>query len=118
MTAPVCDICGSTPCASPGFCRTCREADRRAAQYQQQHNLPANWDRMSVGALWEALNESRRWPTPQSAIEAIMCSVHARGVDALKEPATRELLLQCDRKAKAEINRRIAALKGGASAAA
>ena len=24
-----CDICGDAPCSSPGFCQTCRAADRR-----------------------------------------------------------------------------------------
>jgi hypothetical protein len=118
MNAPVCDVCGCSPCATRMFCRVCQKADRRAEQYRPEHNLPANWDAMSVGALWEALNDPRRWPTPQSTIEAVMHCVRARGPDALKEPATRERLRQCDAKAKAEINRRIAALKGGASAAA
>jgi hypothetical protein len=118
MNAPDCNICGGSPCTNRTFCHVCRKADRRAAPHRPEHNLPANWDAMSDGALWEALNDPRRWPTPQSAIEAVMHSVRARGVDALKEPATRERLLQCDAKAKAEINRRIAALKGGASAAA
>jgi hypothetical protein len=118
MNAPVCGVCGGCPCTNRTFCYVARKADRKAAQHQPAHNLPANWDTSSDGALWEALNEPRRGPTPQSTIEAVMCSVRARGVDALKEPATRERLLQCDARAKAEINRRIAALKGGANAAA
>jgi len=118
MNAPVCDICGGSPCTNRTFCHVCRKADRMAAKHRPQHGLPPNWDTMSVGALWEALNDRRRWPTPQSTIEAVMHCVRARGAEALKEPATLERLLQCDPKAKAEINRRIAALKGGASAAA
>jgi hypothetical protein len=118
MNAPVCVTCGDSPCTNRTFCYVARKADRRAAQHRPEYNLPVHWDTMSVGALWEALNDPRRWPTPQSTIEAVMHAVRARGVDALQEPATLERLLQCDGTAKAEINRRIAALKGGASAAA
>jgi hypothetical protein len=118
MNAPVCVTCGGSPCTNHTFCYVARKADRRAAQHRPEHSLPANWDTSSDGALWDALNDRRRWPTPQSTIEAVMHAVRARGVDTLQEPATRERLLQCDARAKAEINRRIAALKGGASAAA
>jgi hypothetical protein len=31
MNVPVCNVCGCSPCASPSFCRACREADRKAA---------------------------------------------------------------------------------------
>jgi hypothetical protein len=47
---------------------------------------------------------------PNSAIEAIMCTVRARGVSALKEPANIERLLRCDAAARKEINRRIESL--------
>jgi hypothetical protein len=30
MNVPVCNVCGCSPCASPSFCRACREADRKA----------------------------------------------------------------------------------------
>lgn len=49
--------------------------------------------------------------TPQVTIEAIMYSVRARGVEALKEPATVERLERCDEAAKQQINQRIAVLK-------
>ena len=106
-----CPTCGSTPCSSPAFCALCRDADRkRAAQPKHEPGLPSNWDQMSVGELWDRLNRPRRWPTPQSTIEAIMAAVRARGVTALREPANIERLMQCDDAARAEINRRIAAL--------
>jgi hypothetical protein len=50
-------------------------------------------------------------PTPQATIEAIMYGVRAHGVAALKEPANAERLRRCDAAARAEINRRIAALQ-------
>jgi hypothetical protein len=65
---------------------------------------------MSVGALWDWLNDPHRWQTPQSTIEAVMVAVRARGIAALKEPATIERLMRCDDAAKGEFNRRIAAL--------
>jgi hypothetical protein len=65
---------------------------------------------MSVGALWDRLNDPHRWPTPQSTIEAVMVAVRARAIAALKEPATVERLRRCDDDARAEINRRIVAL--------
>jgi hypothetical protein len=47
---------------------------------------------------------------PNSTIEVIMCSVRARGVSALKEPANIERLSRCDAAARKEINRRIESL--------
>ena len=50
-------------------------------------------------------------PTPQVVVEAIMEAVRARGVPALKEPATLDRLSQCDAHAHAQINQRIAKLQ-------
>jgi hypothetical protein len=49
--------------------------------------------------------------TPQATIDAIMHCVRERDIAALKEPANIERLARCDDRAKAEINRRIAALE-------
>jgi hypothetical protein len=49
-------------------------------------------------------------PTPQPAIDAILYCVRERDPGALKEPANIERLHRCDAAARAEINRRIAAL--------
>ena len=48
-------------------------------------NLPKNWDRMPLGALWDNLNDPRRYATPQSTIDAILYCVRTRGLAALKE---------------------------------
>jgi hypothetical protein len=56
------------------------------------------------------INDTRGRPTPKSTVEAVMSAVRERGVPALKEPATLERLLECDERARAEINDRIAAL--------
>jgi hypothetical protein len=69
--------------------------------------LPRNWQQMEFLALWKALNDPRRHPTPQVVIEAIMLAVRERGVAALREPANLERLARCDRRARNEINRRI-----------
>jgi hypothetical protein len=52
----------------------------------------------------------RRWPTPQTSIEAVMYCVRERGLAALREPANRQRLRTLDDAARAEVNRRIAKL--------
>ena len=74
-------------------------------------SLPKNWDEMSAGdTLWHALNNPRRFSTPQSTIEAIIYCVRERGLDALEELANKERLARCDRAARDEINRRTAVM--------
>jgi hypothetical protein len=51
-------------------------------------------------------------PTPQATIEAILYCVRARGPAALKEPANIERLRRCDAAALAQIDARLAKLKG------
>jgi hypothetical protein len=65
----------------------------------------------TLGALWDRFNNIIRLPTPQVTVEAIMFAVRERGLDALKEPATRERLLRCDANARAQITRRIEKMK-------
>src|SRR5262245_60447322 len=71
-----CPTCGTTPCRNPGFCASCRKADglRNNAAESAGNNrisrLPSNWDSMSIDALWHRLNDPRRWPTPQSTVDA------------------------------------------------
>jgi hypothetical protein len=87
----------------------CGEIDRKAAaQRRREHDLPEGWENMSLGALWERLNDPRR--ASQSTIEAIMHTVRARGISALKEAANIERLSRCTSSARAEINERIARL--------
>ena len=70
-------------------------------------NLPNNWDRMLVGALWDALNHPSRFATPQSTIDAILYCVRTRGVAALEEPNIIERLSRCDEAAMKQIRERI-----------
>jgi hypothetical protein len=89
----------------------CHEVDRKAAAHRpREHDLPDGWENMSLGALWERLNNPRR--TSRSTIEAIMVAVRMRGLAALKEPANVERLGRCDAQARAEINRGIASQMG------
>jgi hypothetical protein len=37
--------------------------------------LPKNWEALSLGALWDALNHPSRFATPQSTIDAVMYSL-------------------------------------------
>jgi hypothetical protein len=90
-----CDTCGTEPCTNPSFCRTCRRAD---SKHRRQ-------------AVVIALR-----PTPQVTVEAVLFAVRERGVKALTEPDTLRRLGGCDEAARAEINRRVAALIHGAAA--
>jgi hypothetical protein len=73
--------------------------------------LAKNWDALSLDALWNNINDPRRYATPQSTIEAILYCVRTRGLAALKEPGNEERLDRCDTKAKTEIKERIEALR-------
>ncbi len=66
---------------------------------------------VSFERAYAELNDWRNHPTPQVAVEAIMLCVRERGVAALKESANIGRLSGCDAAAKAQINRRISALK-------
>ena len=92
------------------FFKLCAIAEQ-AMRRMPPPDLPHGWDTMCVGSLWDALNDPRRHSTPQVTIEAVVHAVRERGVDALKEAATIERLSRCDAKARAEINRRVAALE-------
>ena len=70
-------------------------------------NLPNNWDTLSLGALWDALNHPSRFATPQSTIDAILCCVRTRGIAALEEPNIIERLSRCDEAAMKQIRERI-----------
>jgi hypothetical protein len=89
----LCDVCGSEPCLTPGFCQACRDVD---AQMRQRRPTE---------------NPSR--PTPRTTIEAIMYCVRERGPQALHEPANIERLSRCDDAAIAEIDARMRKLKSG-----
>jgi len=88
-----CDVCGSEPCLTPGFCQACRGAD---AQVPQQRSL-----------------EPRLPPTAGTTIEAIIFCVRERGPQALHEPVNIERLSRCDDAAIAEIDASIRKLESG-----
>jgi hypothetical protein len=73
-------------------------------------NLPPDWKSMTLDALYAQLDEPRRFPTPQSTIEAIMYCVRERGIAALKEPDNIEKLSRCDKAARKQLNERIETL--------
>ena len=55
----VCDQCGNAPCQTRGLCHQFRLMERKLKQHPPEQNgrPPANWDAMSLGALWELLNK-------------------------------------------------------------
>lgn len=57
--------------------------------------------------FYAALNDPSRFPTPQSTIDAVVCSVRERGLAALQEPANIERVTRCDEPARRQINQRI-----------
>jgi hypothetical protein len=92
------------------FWKLCTAADR-AMRRMPAPDLPDGWDdTMSVGSLWDALNDPRRHATPKATVEAILYCVKKRGSAALKEPVNIERLARCDDKARAEIRLRAAKL--------
>ena len=83
-----CPTCGCTLCVSPGFCALCREADRKqAAQPKRGSGQPTNWDQMSVGALWDRLNDPRCWSeAPRSTYDAALFELREHGITQLANP--------------------------------
>jgi hypothetical protein len=74
--------------------------------------LPKNWHTLSLGALWNALNDPNRFATPQSTVDAICYCVRTRGVVALEEPNIKERLSRCDEAATKHIRERIEKMRG------
>ena len=112
-----CPTCGARPCCDPSFCAACCKEDARLAaerktgrQVESAGILRARRlraDDVSLERAWHDLNDPRNHPTPQVTIEAIMYSVHAYGLAALKVSANMERLSRCDATAKAQIDERI-----------
>ena len=99
-----CVVCGTNPCINPSFCIACRRGDALLpAENRRCH--PKGWGSAAVDP-----RHSRQPGTPQTTIEAIIYTVRARGLLALKEPANIERLLRCDTAARTEINKQIANL--------
>jgi hypothetical protein len=72
------------------FREKCTEADRRAARRKPQHDLPANWETMSVGALWHALNDPRR--RADATYDALLYELRTYGIAQLAKPNCRDRL--------------------------
>ena len=100
-----CPRCGCTLCASPGFCALCREAERkRAAQPKRASGLPTNRHEMSVGALWDRLNDPRRWPeAPQSTYDAALFELREYGITQLEKPNSQRRLVMLSPKQLEEV---------------
>ena len=69
--------------------------ERNARPHQ---SISGDWDSRPIDALWRLFIDERG--TPQTTIEAIMLTVRAPGVAALKEPANLERLSRSDSAAK------------------
>ena len=101
-------ICGFTSGHRPtmGIC-----ARQRSGRPDRRRRHSSNSRRTVVMSLSErfyaALNDPSRFPTPQSTIDAVVCSVRERGLAALQEPANIERVTRCDEPARRQINQRI-----------
>jgi hypothetical protein len=73
-------------------------------------HVPPNWHTLSLGRLWDRLNDPHQRATPQSTIDAILYCVRQRGLAALDEPENQRRLRECDDAACKQINARIARL--------
>jgi hypothetical protein len=79
------------PLTGNGFWGKCAEADRRVAR--RQHDLPTNWETMSVGGLWHALNDPRRRAdAAQSTYDALLYELRTYGIAQLAKPNCRDRL--------------------------
>lgn len=59
-------------------------------------DLPANLDTMSAGALWEALNDQRRYErAAQSTYDALVYELRTYGIAQLEKPNCRGRLGDC-----------------------
>jgi hypothetical protein len=54
--------------------------------------LPKNWDRMSLPALWEALNAAPRLEAAKSTCDALLYELRTLGVAALAGPNCKQRL--------------------------
>ena len=68
-------------------------------------------ENVSLERAWTELNDPRDRPTPQVTIEAVWHCIRERGAAALTEPANTARLDIFDDAARAELQRRIAALR-------
>jgi hypothetical protein len=89
----MCPTCGADPCVNPGFCRTCRAADRRRGKRTDPGpiRVVANGGVPSVGELqrdYERAVQRRReqFGAPKWTVEAVMFSLREYGAAALAGP--------------------------------
>lgn len=70
----------------PPHAQTGEAASQRQRERILDHDLPRNWDTMSVGALWDRLNDPRRRrDAPQSTYDALLFELSRHGVSRLAE---------------------------------
>jgi hypothetical protein len=104
-----CAICGLDPCATLGFCESCRRADAKR-KTKAESALPKYWESMDVGALWDELNDRRRFPeAPNATYDALVWSlIYNRHPTAAVRAGNRHRLAQLSQQQLQDL---IAALK-------
>jgi len=102
-----CRTCGRAPCSTPGFCRLCRQADRKAAKAKPDPKIERQG--VSLDRAYAVLN--RDHGAAASMIEALMLGLRERGIAALKEPEVRARLAQLSNDQAVEVAERLQRLK-------
>jgi hypothetical protein len=94
--------------------RACEIADAMARKVkpdpQTERRRALMDDSVSLEGAWAEINSNRS--TAEASVEAVKQAVRDRGMEALKEPATRNQLQQCDEAAHAAIDKWLTDYRG------
>jgi hypothetical protein len=107
-----CRTCGRAPCQSPGFCRLCRAADRKATTAKSEiEQLRALMDdRLSLDRTYTTINNNHGG-AGAATVEALLFGLRERGIAPLKEPGLRARLAQVSNDQIVEAAERLQRLK-------
>jgi len=105
-----CPTCGADPRINPGFCRSCRRADRAAVKRRKDDPVATlrrlMSDEVSLDRAWREFNS-----TPGRAaamtVEALMFSLRERGTKAFEEPDTKRRLSELSKRQLKEACQRV-----------
>jgi hypothetical protein len=108
-----CRTCGRPPCLTPGFCRLCRQADRKVAKAKPDPKIERLRELMDEGVSLDracaVLNGNHG--AAASTIEALLLGLHERGAAALKQPRVRARLAQLSNDQVVDVAERLQRIK-------
>jgi hypothetical protein len=104
-----CRTCGRSPCSTPGFCRLCRQADRKAAKAKPDPKIERLRELMDEGVsldrAYAVLNSKHG--AAVSTVEALMLGLRERDTAALTEPKVLARLAQLSNDQVVEVAERL-----------